>query len=153
VVPSAAREGLTALSVGLGLGVLAGLMEQEVTEVVGPKGRHDPERVAVRHGHEPGEVTLGGRRVPVERPRVRSADGARDLELETHRLFAGRDLLERWSSGDMALRWAAAGMFEAERQFRRVVGYEQLTQLALAVGRDIFAHTTPTEEVAALAPA
>ncbi len=39
-----AQEGLLALSVDLGLGVLAELMEEEVTEVVGPKGRHDPER-------------------------------------------------------------------------------------------------------------
>jgi transposase-like protein len=91
----AAREGLMALSVGVGLGVLAELMEEEVSEVVGPKGRHDPERVAVRHGHEPAEVTLGGRRVRIERPRVRSADGAKELELATHRHFAGRDLLER----------------------------------------------------------
>src|ERR687895_2003610 len=63
----AAKEGLLALSVGVGLGVLHELMEAEVDEVVGPKGRHDPERSAVRHGHEGGEVTLGGRRVPVSR--------------------------------------------------------------------------------------
>ena len=67
-----AREGLLALSVGVGIGVLAELMEEEVVEVVGSKGRHDPERTAVRHGHEAGEVTLGGHRLPVERPRVRS---------------------------------------------------------------------------------
>jgi len=51
----AAQEGLLALSVGVGLGVMAELMEEEVDEVVGPRGKHDPERVAVRHGHEPGE--------------------------------------------------------------------------------------------------
>jgi hypothetical protein len=55
---SSAKEGLLALSVGVGLGVLAELMEEEVDEVVGPKGKHDPERTAVRHGHEAGEVTL-----------------------------------------------------------------------------------------------
>ena len=71
-----AKEGLLALSVGIGLGVLAELMDEEVDDVVGPKGRHNAERSAVRHGHESGEVTLGGRRVPVERPRVRSADGS-----------------------------------------------------------------------------
>jgi putative transposase len=59
----AAREGLMALSVGVGLGVLHELMDAEVDEVVGPKGRHIPDRTAVRHGHEAGEVTLGGRRV------------------------------------------------------------------------------------------
>jgi putative transposase len=91
----AAREGLLALSVGVGLGVLNELMEEEVTEVVGPKGRHDPDRGAVRHGHEGGEVTLGGRRVPVERPRVRSADGTREVPLSTYEHFASRDPLTR----------------------------------------------------------
>ena len=38
-------------------------MEREVDEVVGPKGKHDPDRTAKRHGHEDGSMTLGGRRV------------------------------------------------------------------------------------------
>ena len=42
----AAKEGLLALSVGVGLGVVHELMELEVTEVVGPKGKHNPERTA-----------------------------------------------------------------------------------------------------------
>ena len=100
----AAREGLLALSVGVGLGVLAELMEEEVDEVVGPKGRHDPDRLAVRHGHESGEVTLGGRRLGVERPRVRSAGGQAELPLVTYAHFAGRDplttvVLERMLAG------------------------------------------------------
>ena len=78
-----AKEGLLALSVGVGLGVLAELMEEEVVEVVGAKGKHDPERAAVRHGHEAGEVTLGGGRVAVERPRVGSADGEAEVRLAT----------------------------------------------------------------------
>ena len=91
----AAKEGLLALSVGVGLGVLHELMEAEVDEVVGPKGKHDPERAAVRHGHEDGEVTLGGRRVPVSRPRARSADGeqrgrAGDLRALRRARSAGR---------------------------------------------------------------
>jgi hypothetical protein len=83
------------LSVGVGLGVLAELLEDEVVAVVGAKGKHDPDRVAVRHGHESGEVTLGGRRVAVERPRVRSADGCAELRLQTYEHFADRDLLSR----------------------------------------------------------
>ncbi len=89
----AAKEGLMALSVGVGLGVLHELMAAEVDEVVGPKGKHDPERRAVRHGHEGGEVTLGGRRVPVERPRARALDGSGEVALETYRHFAERDPL------------------------------------------------------------
>jgi putative transposase len=92
---SSAKEGLLALSVGVGLAVLAELMEEEVDEVVGPKGKHNPERVAVRHGHEAGEVTLGGRRVQVERPRVRSADGESEVSLRTYEHFADRDPFSR----------------------------------------------------------
>jgi transposase-like protein len=92
---SSAKEGLLALSVGVGLGLLAELMEEEVDEVVGPKGKQNPERTAVRHGHEGGEVTLGGRRVRVERPRVRSADGERELPLRTYQHFADRDPFSR----------------------------------------------------------
>src|SRR3954462_7850783 len=89
----AAKDGLMALSVGVGLGVLHELMEAEIDEVVGPKGKHIPGRMAVRHGHEAGEVTLGGRRVPVSRPRARSADGEHEVELESYAHFAARDRL------------------------------------------------------------
>jgi putative transposase len=90
-----AKEGLLALSVGVGLGVLAELMDEEVEEVVGPKGKHNPERTAVRHGREDGEVTLGGRRVAVKRPRVRTADGESEVPLVTYEHFAERDPLSR----------------------------------------------------------
>ena len=91
----AAREGLLALSVGVGLGVVHELMELEVTQVVGPKGRHDRERVAKRHGHEDGSMTLGGRRVKVRRPRVRTAAAERELPVATYEYFADRDPLTR----------------------------------------------------------
>ena len=107
-----AKEGLLALSVGVGLGVLAELMEEEVVEVVGAKGRHDLERVAVRHGHESGEVTLGGRRVAVERPRVRSADGSAEVRLATYEHFADRDPLSR-----LVLERMLAGV--STRRYRR----------------------------------
>jgi putative transposase len=110
----AAKEGLLALSVGVGLGVLHELMEAEMDEVVGPKGKHDRDRVAVRHGHDRGEVTLGGRRVPVDRPRARSVDGAREVELGTYAHFAARDrltdvILERMLAGVSTRRYAGTG--------------------------------------------
>ncbi len=91
----AAKEGLLALSVGVGLGVLTEMLEEEVDEVVGPKCKHNPERTAVRHGHEDGEVTLGGRRVEITRPRVRTADGSAEVPLATYEHFADRDPLRR----------------------------------------------------------
>jgi putative transposase len=94
----ALKEGLLALAVGAGLQVMQAVMEESVTELAGPKGRHDPNRVAGRHGHEGGSVSLGGRRVPVRRPRVRAADGSGELAVPAYELFASTELL-----GELAL--------------------------------------------------
>jgi putative transposase len=67
-IAESAREGLLALAVGAGLQVLGTLMEESVTALAGPKGKHNPDRAAVRHGHEQGSVTLGGRRVACSAP-------------------------------------------------------------------------------------
>jgi putative transposase len=91
----AAREGLLALAVGTGLGVLGELLAADVDRLVGPKGGHNPDRTAVRHGAEPGQVTLGGRRVRVDRPRVRSADGTREVPVPTWAAFASTELLDQ----------------------------------------------------------
>jgi len=108
----AAKEGLLALSVGVGLGVLTELMDEEVDDVVGPKGKWNAERTAVRHGHEAGEVTLGGRRVEVQRPRVRTADGDAEVPLQTYEHFADRDPL-----GRVVLERMLAGV--STRRYRR----------------------------------
>jgi putative transposase len=91
----AAREGLLALSVSVGLGVVHSLMEREVDEVVGPKHKQNPHRTAKRHGHEDGSMTLGGRRVPVSRPRMRTADDKHELPVVSYEYFADRDPLTR----------------------------------------------------------
>jgi transposase-like protein len=89
------REGLLALAVGAGLQVMAALMEEDVTAACGPKGRHDPERTAVRHGHGAGSVSLGGRRVPVTRPRMRAVDGSGELPVASYEQFSGTEVLGR----------------------------------------------------------
>lgn len=94
-IADAAREGLLALAVSAGLQVMDALMAESVTALAGPKGRHDPNRAAVRHGDDDGSVVLGGRRVPVRRPRVRSADGERELAVPAYEVFSSTDLLER----------------------------------------------------------
>ena len=139
----AARQGLLALSVGVGLGVVHELMELEVDEVVGPKGKHDEDRVAVRHGHENGSMTLGGRRVSVRRPRMRTADDERELPVETYGYFADRDPLTRAVMDRML-----AGV--STRRFARVgepVG-EEVEQSSSATGKtsvsDMFIERTRT---------
>ena len=47
--------------------------------------------------------------------------------------------VKSWQTGDMRLRWSAAGMLEAEQQFRRIIGYRDLAKLALAVEREVTA--------------
>jgi putative transposase len=94
-IAESAKEGLLALAVGAGLQVLGTLMEESVTALAGPKGKHNPDRVAVRHGHEQGSVTLGGRRVGVQRPRVRAADGSGELQVAAYQLFSGTEILGR----------------------------------------------------------
>lgn len=88
-------QGLLACSTALGLEVMVELMELEVTELAGPKGKHNPARTAMRHGSQPGTVTLGGRRLGMRRPRVRSVDeeAARELGLQSYAAFSSTDLL------------------------------------------------------------
>jgi putative transposase len=45
--------------------------------------------------------------------------------------------VKHWSSGDMCLRWTAAGMLEAETRFRKVEGYRGLATLAVKIEHDL----------------
>jgi transposase-like protein len=91
-IAGAAREGLMAMSVAAGLAVMAVMFEAEIGQACGPKGKHDSERAAVRHGQGRGSVTLGGRRVAVTRPRARTVDG-HEVPLASYTHFAAEDLL------------------------------------------------------------
>jgi putative transposase len=77
------------------------------------KGRHDPGRGAVRHGAGRGSVVLGGRRVPVARPRARTSDRV-EVPLAYYRLFAAEDqltaaVMERMLAGLAIRRHVKAG--------------------------------------------
>ena len=90
----AAKEGLLALAVQVGLEVFRELLEIELTMKVGEKGKHNPNRQAYRHGYETGEIVLGARKVKVQRPRARTLDG-REVELEVYKAFQEEDMLSR----------------------------------------------------------
>ena len=124
------REGLLALAVGAGLQVMAALMEADVTALAGPKGRHDATRTAVRHGRERGSVTLGGRRVPVSRPRVRATDGAGELPIASYELFTSTEIL-----GKMAMEKMLAGLSTRRYPVGLEPVGEQVTEKSLATSK------------------
>ena len=71
------RNAFFELCVDAGRQVLDVLMEQDREWLCGPLWKRDPERVAGRAGTTPSAVTLGGRRVRVDRPRVRNRKAKR----------------------------------------------------------------------------
>jgi transposase-like protein len=120
------RGGLLALAVGAGLQVMATLMEADVAALAGPRGKHDSERIAVRHGRDRGSVTLGGRRVPVSRPRVRAADGSGELPVPAYEVFTGTEVM-----GAMAMERMLAGL--STRRYG--IGLEPVGQSVQATSR------------------
>ncbi len=92
-IAGVAREGLLAMSASVGLLVMYQMMNAEMTAKVGAaKHAKLAGRVANWHGDAPGSVVLGGRRVPVDRPRGRTTDKT-EIELDTYAQFTNDDLL------------------------------------------------------------
>src|SRR5918994_5524088 len=91
-VAGAIRDGLLAFSCSAGRLVMQQTVSEEMMAKVGPKGRHDPDRVATRNGSAPGSVALGGRVVPVRRPRA-TLTGSGELRLASYAVFSSTDLL------------------------------------------------------------
>src|SRR5215217_4007992 len=126
-IAGAARDGLMAMSVAAGMAVMAAMFEAEITEACGPKGKHDANRAAVRHGPGRGSVTLGGRRLAVDRPRARTTDG-HEVPLGSYEHFAAEDMLtqvvmERMLAGVATRRHART----AEPVGEKVSGTEKST--------------------------
>jgi transposase-like protein len=94
-IAESAKEGLLALAVSTGLQVMTAMFDEDMSRLCGPDGKHNPDRAGYRHGTGAGAVTLGGRRVPVTRPRVRAADGTGELHLPSYDLFSGTEVLGR----------------------------------------------------------
>jgi len=104
-IAESAKEGLLALAVGTGLQVMAAMFGEDAERLCGPESKHNPGRAGYRHGAGAGSVTLGGRRVPVTRPRVRAAGGSGELRLPSYDLFSSTEIL-----GQMALEKMLAGL-------------------------------------------
>jgi len=64
-----------------GLQILRAILEEEVTRRVGPPHRPNPSAGCVRWGKQAGYVVFAGRKISLERPRVRTREGNRDHAL------------------------------------------------------------------------
>jgi transposase-like protein len=89
------------LCVETGQQVLAAMMEQDREALCGPRWKRDSERSAGRAGTTQSEVTLGGRRIPIARPRARSVEGD-ELELPTFAFASNRDPMDRHTMNAVA---------------------------------------------------
>src|SRR5262249_40446338 len=99
-LPAVVAEDLFTRVHTVGMHALQQLLEAERTDVCGLRYQHDSERRASRHGTVPGALVLGGRRVRVKRPRVRTADG-REVTLPTWERFSREDPLSKRSTEQM----------------------------------------------------
>jgi putative transposase len=140
-IAGAAREGLLALAVSTGLQVMSAMFDEDVTRLCGPDGKHNADRAGYRHGAGAGSVTLGGRRLPVTRPRVRAADGSGELHLPSYDLFSSTEML-----GQLALERMLAGL--SSRRYTRglepagqAVGAQAVSTSKSAVSRRFVAAT------------
>lgn len=97
---SSIRDGLLAFCCNAGLMVVAEMMEAELTELIGPKGAHNVERIASRNGSASGSVILGGRQVPIRRPRAVRSEGG-ELTLDSYAVFTNADLLSELATERM----------------------------------------------------
>jgi len=140
-IAGAAREGLLAMSVGVGLGVMVEMMEAEVAGRVGAKHAKRPEREASRHGRAPGSVVLGARRVRVERPRARTMAGD-EVQLESYATFAADDLLGEVVMARMLAGLATRRHRAANEPVGEVVEAEATSTSRSAVSRRFIAGTT-----------
>ena len=87
------RTELFELAMRAGLRVFTTMLEEDRTAICGPRYAHQPGRLAGRAGTVPSEVVLGGRKVAIQRPRVRSAEG--EVPLPTFQTMADTDPLDR----------------------------------------------------------
>jgi len=71
-----------------GLLMMKTLVDEEVEQLAGERYSHRPSRQALRWGNDQGHVIFAGRKVAIEKPRVRSKDGSQEICLSLWNAFA-----------------------------------------------------------------
>ena len=97
-----AREALWDTVVLSGFGFVQDELEAERTALCGERYAHPEHRQAVRAGHVPSSLVMGGRRVEIRRPRARSTDG-HELRLPSWQAWSSHDPLDERAFEQMVL--------------------------------------------------
>jgi transposase-like protein len=94
ILQEKAKDGLLQLSMALGIEVMRMMFEEDVTIYAGPKGKYaTTDRIGYRHGSDQTTVVMGGKKIHVDRPRVRATDGSGELPLPSLGHFQSEDPL------------------------------------------------------------
>ena len=101
-LPGLVREALYETVIGAGLACVDEVLEAERVALCGERYAHLVDREASRAGHVASSLVLGGRRVAVNRPRVRSAEG-HELKLPSWQEWSARDPLQQRAVEQMVL--------------------------------------------------
>ena len=88
-----AKQALREVMLSAGTDVLMALLEQDREALCGPRHEQSEGRENHRYGYDTGPLVLGGRKVAVRKPRVRSIGGDEEIELPTWRQFSDEDPL------------------------------------------------------------
>ncbi|MFY9119107.1 MAG: IS256 family transposase [Syntrophomonadaceae bacterium] len=89
----AVKGRFSSFCLAVGIKSLLTLMDQDVEAMAGPKGKHDPNRTAYRHGFQDTTVPMGNQRLAIKRPRVRSIGTEEELPIPSYEVFANDDEL------------------------------------------------------------
>jgi len=139
-----AKQALREVMLSAGTDVLMAMLEDDRAALCGPKHKQSEERENYRHGYDTGPLVLGGRKVPVRKPRVRSIDGD-EVELPSWRQFSDEDPLT-----DRAIEQMVVGV--TTRKYERSLeplpaGLESQGTSRSSVSRRFVARTSAQVEV------
>ena len=85
----------------VGIQTLMSMMDQDVETLAGPKGKHDQNRTAYRHGFQETSIPMGPQRLSIKRPRVRSNSDRNELPIASYEVFNNDETLIESALGRM----------------------------------------------------
>jgi transposase-like protein len=89
------NEELHRSALSIGVMVISELLEQEVKQICGERRRRTATRGGHRYGSQPGYVVLGGQKVRINKPRVRTTNSRREVQLAVYARLQQVDVIDK----------------------------------------------------------